>query len=305
MKFDIRTGEFKEFEPRSNCYLGGGGGGGSTTSTVTNKADPWAGIQPQLTQAAGDTQNLYNQGLLQPKTYQGQTYADFAPAQNQAINSTIQRATNGSPVNAANQQQITDTLNGNYLDPSSNPFLKGTYDQASQAVQGTVNGAFGQGGRYGSGLNQDTLEKNLNGLATNIYGGAYQQGRTNQLQASALAPQAANQDYTDLSALQSAGAQQQGMSQNSINDMINRFYSQNAAPGQNIQNYVGLLNGAGGNYGASSGTTTQPYYQNGTANALGTGLGLLGGLNSLGSLTSGSGLFSASSMPALASLFAL
>lgn len=260
---------------------GGKGGGGGGTSTVTQKADPWSGIQPFLTQAANDTQSLYNQGLLRPQTYQGQTYADFSPESLQAMNMTSQRALNGSPINKANQGLLTDTLNGKYLDPATNPYLKGTYDQASQSVQGTLNSQFGQGGRYGSGLNQQTLGNSLGNLANNIYGGNYQQERTRQMGASALAPQAANQDYTDLGALANVGAQREGMQQNSINDTINRFNSQQAAPGQNIQNYIGLLNGAGGQYGST--TQTSPYYQNSGANSLGQGLGLLGNIGGLGS----------------------
>lgn len=278
--------------------MGGGKGGGSTSSTVTQKADPWAGIQPQLTQAAGDTQNLYNQGMLAPKAYQGQTYADFSPLQQQAMDLTTQRATNGSPINTANAGLLTDTLNGNYLNPDTNPYLKDTYDQAAKSVQGTVNGAFGQAGRYGSGLNQQTLGNSLDNLATGIYGQNYQQERSRQAASSALAPQVANQDYTDLSALSNVGSQQQGQSQNAINDAITRFNSATAAPGQNIQNYIGLLNGAGGNYGSSTGTTTQPYYQNNAATGLGL-LGSLGGMGGLGSLL-GSGTAAATGLPWLA-----
>jgi hypothetical protein len=256
--------------------FGGSQPSGNTTSTVTNHSDPWSGIQPQLTQAAADTQSLYNQGLLKSQYFPDSTVSPFAPQQQQAIDLTTQRATNGSPINAANQGMLTDTLNGNYLSPDSNPYLKDTYNQAAQAVQGSVNGAFGQGGRYGSGLNQDTLEKNLNGLATNIYGGNYSNERNNQLKASALGPQAANQDYTDLGALANAGAQVQGQNQANLTDTINRYDFNQRQPSQNIANYIGLLNGVGGQYGTSTGTTTNPYYQNSSANALGMGLGLLG-----------------------------
>lgn len=265
---------------------GGKGGGGGGTQTVTQKADPWSGIQSQLLQAAGDTQNLYNQGLLKPQVYQGQTYANFSPESQQAMDLTSQRALNGSPINKANQGLLTDTLNGKYLDPNSNPYLKGTYDQASKSVQGTLDSQFGQGGRYGSGLNQQVLGQGLNDLANNIYGANYQQERTRQMGASALAPQAANQDYTDLSALANVGAQKEGMSQNAINDTINRFNANAAAPGQNIQNYIGLLNGAGGNYGAT--TQTSPYQQNNTLGGLGSGLGLLGNVGGLGGSLLGS-----------------
>lgn len=259
----------------------GGGKGGGGNQTVTQKADPWSGIQSQLHQAATDTQNLYNQGLLRPQVYQGQTYAGFSPESMQAMNLTTQRATNGSPINAANSQMLTDTLSGKYLDPNSNPYLKGTYDQASNSVRGSVDSQFGSGGRYGSGLNQQVLGSNLGDLANKVYGENYQQERTRQMGASALAPQAANQDYVDLGALANVGSQKEGMAQNEINDTINRFNANAAAPGQNVQNYIGLLNGAGGQYGST--TQTSPYHQNNALGGLGQGLGLLGNIGGIGS----------------------
>lgn len=268
--------------------MGGGKGGGGGNQTVTQKADPWSGIQPQLRQAAGDTQNLYNQGLLRPQVYQGQTYAGFSPESLQAMNMTTQRATNGSPINTANSQMLTDTLSGKYLDPNSNPYLKGTYDQASNSVRGSVDSQFGSGGRYGSGLNQQVLGQGLNNLANDIYGGNYQQERTRQMGASALAPQAANQDYVDAQALGQVGAQKEGMAQNEINDTINRFNANAAAPGQNIQNYIGLLNGAGGQYGST--TQTSPYHQNNTLGGIGQGLGLLGSLGGMGGIGNALGM---------------
>lgn len=261
--------------------MGGGKGGGGGSQTVTQKADPWSGIQPQLLQAAGDTQHLYDTGMLKPQVFQGQTFANFSPETTQAMGLTANRAINGSPVNAANKGMLTDTINGKYLDPAQNPYLKSTYDQASNSVRGSVDSQFGAGGRYGGGLNQDVLGEKLGDLANNIYGANYQQERSRQLAASALAPQAANQDYTDLGALANVGAQKEGMTQNSINDQINRFNANAAAPGQNVQNYIGLLNGAGGQYGAT--TQTSPYQQNNTLGGLGQGLGLLGNIGGLGS----------------------
>lgn len=344
-----------------------GGGGGS--QTVTQKSDPWSGIQPQLLQAVGDVQNLYNNapagrvspngGLLPspissssssaaskplsieqwigsggfgaggnpdaqyrnyvknfkpssvaptqsngvlpsgsnsasssipslaPQFYPGQTVAQLAPQQNAAIDLTTQRALSGSPINQANNELLTKTLSGGFLSPDSNPWLKDTYNKASSAVQGTVNSAFGQGGRYGSGLNQDVLGKNLNNLATDIYGGNYQQERGRQLQASALAPQAANQDYIDLSALANTGQTLQGQNQQNINADIQRFDYGQQLPMQTLQNYIALLNGGGGNYRSS--TSTQPYYGSNAGSALGAGLGLLGAANGIGGLLGGAG----------------
>lgn len=283
------------FERKYSCSLGGGGSSGGSTTTV-QKADPWSGIQPQLTQAASDTENLYNQGLLQQKYFPGSTVAQFAPQQQQAIDLTTQRALDGSPVNAANQQQITDTLNGNYLDPTNNPgfqqALTDTQKAYSTGTAAQTDAAFNKSGAYGGSAYDETKQNqnkayadSLNTLAGNMY----QQGRTNQLQASALAPQAANSDYTDLGALANTGAQVQGQNQANITDQMNRFNFNQQQPSQNVANYVGLLNGAGGQYGSS--TATSPYYQNNAANALGLGLGGISALSGINSLASSGGLF--------------
>jgi hypothetical protein len=119
--------------------------------------------------------------------------------------------------------------------------------------------------------------------ANDIYGQNFQQERQRQMAASALAPQAANQDYVDASALANVGAQREGMQQNEINDIMNRFNTNAAAPAQNIQNYIGLLNGAGGNYSSTSQRTPM---NNSGMGGLGQGLGLLGSIGGMaGGLT--------------------
>jgi hypothetical protein len=264
---------------------GGKGGGGGGNQTVTQKADPWSGIQPYLLRAAQDTNNLYGQGLLTPRVYQGQTYAGFSPESMQAMGLTTSRAINGSPINNANKGMLSDTLSGKYLDPESNPYLKATFDKAAGQVTSKVNSTFGGAGRYGSGINQQILGRELGSTANDIYGKNFEQERQRQMAASALAPQAANQDYTDLGALANVGSQREGMAQNEINDVMNRFNANASAPGQAIENYIGLLNGTGGRYGSTQQTT--PYHQNSGMGALGQGLGLLGGLGGMSGAMTG------------------
>jgi len=92
----------------------GGKGGGSETSTQTN--EPWAGVQPYLTDYLKRGKEVTNRPY---NFYNGDTVAGFAPEQEMGFNLGTQRALAGSPtLNAANNQ-ITDTLNGNYLSPDS------------------------------------------------------------------------------------------------------------------------------------------------------------------------------------------
>ena len=276
----------------------GGGGGGSTTSTVTQNADPWSGIQPYLQQAAGDIGNLYNNGQLNYQYYPNSTIAPQSGVTQQALQAQIDRAQSGSDLTRKAQGYTQGLLNGDYLNPNSNPYLKSYADQALDGVQGRVNSSFAQGGRSGGGINQQILSSELGKTANNIYGQAYDQERNRQQQGLLFAPTLANQDYYDIGQLASAGNTMDQRSQDLLNEDINRFNFNQQAPTNGIQNFVGLLNQTGGNYGTKSGTTTQPYYGGGGgANALGL-LGSLGG--GLGGLF-GSGVASATGLPWLAS----
>lgn len=271
-----------------------GGSKPSGTQTVTQTSDPWSGIQPQLKQAAADTQKLYENGYLQYNPYPGQTVAPQSGITQLAQGLTAQRALNGSPVTAASQQQVTDTLNGKYLDPQSNSYFQGALNNIADAyARGTgaqTSAAFNRAGAFGGsamaetqGANNKAFADSLNDLGNQ----QFQQGRQMQMQAASLAPSIAGQDYTNLSALNSAGAQQDAFNQSNIDANIDRYNATQQAPANAIQNYLGLLNNTGGNYGSQQKAT--PYYTNSAGNAL----GLLGGVNSIlggGSGGSGGGL---------------
>lgn len=249
--------------------------GGTQTSTQTQ--DPWSGIADQLKQAVGDTQNLYNSGGLNYQAYSGPTVADQSPYTQQANQLTADRALNGSPVTSASQQQITDTLSGKYLDPSTAPgFQQALTDVQKAYSTGTAaqtDAAFNRSGAYGGTAYDETKEMqnkaygdSLNTLAGNFYN----QGRTQQLQAAALAPQIANQDYTNLAALSGAGTSQDAYNQSLIDSNVDKYNTNQQAPANAIQNYISLLNGSGAQYGST--TKATPY----KTNTLGPLLGLAG-----------------------------
>lgn len=275
------------------CYLGGGKSSGGGTTTTTQKADPWTGIQPDLLQAAGDTQGLYNNGGLNFQYYPGQTVANQSPYTQLSTNLTAMRGLNGSPVTDASQQQVTDTLNGKYLDPQSNPYFQGTLNNTADAyARGThasTDAAFNRAGAYGgsayteqTGANNKAFADSLNDLDNT----QYQQARTQQLQAAALAPQIAGQDYTDLQAVGQAGTSQDAYNQSLINANIDRYNFNQQAPANNIQNYIDLLNGVGGNYKQAQGTSTTSAPGNSTLSGIGTGIQALGTAATIASLFS-------------------
>ena len=90
-----------------------GGGSGGGTNTV-QKSDPWSGQQPYLTGSGGnpglfpEAANLYSNNPLE--FYPGQTYAGMAPETEMALAAQSNRAISGSPINAAAQGELTNTL---------------------------------------------------------------------------------------------------------------------------------------------------------------------------------------------------
>jgi hypothetical protein len=197
--------------------LGGSKKSGTATSTQTSA--PWEAQQPYLRSGFHQARNA----LWNP--YEGTKLAGGAT------------------------DQLQDTISGRYLNPSSNPFLQQSVNDALGLAKSQFAGQYGgqAGGNLGNSGYQEMLMRTLGNVATNAYSNAYGQERQNQLQASQIAPSvdAAN--------------------------MTNPF-----AP---IQAYQGIV---GGNYGGTS-TSQQPYFTNPMGGALGGALaggqlfGMMGG----------------------------
>lgn len=240
-------------------------GGGGDTQTTTQKSDPWSGVQPYLTdylkkgQAA--TSNPYS-------FYNGDTVAGFAPEQEAGFNLGTQRALAGSPtLNAANNN-ATSTLNGDYLSPESNPYLKQNVNRALDDVQTRVNSQF-SGNNYGSSANQETLTRNLGDTAAGMYGQNYTAERNNQLQAMNQAPGLAQADYNDANYLQGIGAQRQGLSQQYLTNAKTQYDNANNFQYDQLARYGNVVSGGTGVGGTSTSTAPNPNQSNSTANMLG------------------------------------
>lgn len=94
----------------------------------------------------------------------------------------------GPNATSAAMPEYMKTVNGAYLDPSSNPWLDATYKHAAGLVGSGVDSRFEAAGRYGSGAHQGVLQEGMNNLATSIYGGNYQAERARQNAAVTGAP---------------------------------------------------------------------------------------------------------------------
>lgn len=204
--------------------------GGHSAETM-HSAGSWpAWLQAPIEQFSKAYQNLvmpdgqirpYNPGL-------DQNVAGFTQGQQTGL-AGIQDTAQGQP--ADYQQllgQVQASARGDYLDPSSNPWLQKTYDAAARGVtdqyQNSVSpgitadalraGAFG-GSAQSELQNQARygLGQNLDELATGIYGGNYQNERQNQLASQQAMPGLLQAQYDPYQQMFAAGGAQQQQSQ--------------------------------------------------------------------------------------------
>jgi hypothetical protein len=268
---------------------GGGGGGSSQPQTVTQTStqQPPAYLQPFLTDIAKEAQSQYQSGS--PSYFPENTFVPQSPETQQALSALTNRATTGSPLQAAGNQQQLGTVQGDYL--NSNPGLVGAIDAAVRPVTQNFQNAvlpgiasqFSAAGRYGSGAQADALGnasdaymRNVGDIGSNLSFGNYNMERGIQNQAAQNAPSMAAADYTDPSRLAAVGQQQETYSAAELQDAINRFNFGQNLPNQKLGQYSSAIYGQNQG-GTTSATQTSPYYSGNTALAgLGAGLSTVG-----------------------------
>lgn len=187
----------------------GGSGGGSGSSKNQTGPPKWAVPAWKNTISKGEA--AYNKPL---EYFPNQTVAGFTQPQQQAQAGVLNQANAGSALMGNTYQNLTDTMAGKYLDPSSNPWLQATFNSANEAVQPAFNSSAVSAGRYGSGAWGQGLGKVESELANQIYGGNYQAERARQMQAAGMAGSVDEQArFGDLSKIAAVGEEQQSMEQ--------------------------------------------------------------------------------------------
>ena len=259
--------------------MGGKGGGGGSTTTV-QKADPWSGQQPYLTDIFQKAQQLYNSGGMAPNYYPGQTVAGQSQWTQDALQMQADRAQNGSPLIDNASTAINNITTGqaiagnqglntlNQLSQEDNPYVDELYNRANSQAQSAINSNFSSAGRYGSGAHAAASADAANNLANEMYsalwdkradaaasaGQLYNTGIGQQVVAGQTGQQLANQAYTDAEALSQAGGIMDEYNQQKINADIDRYnYDQQKAL-LALQNYNNMIQGS---YGGTTTTTGQ------------------------------------------------
>ena len=235
----------------------GGGGGGSTTSTGIDPS-----LKPYVTYGLEEAKKQYEG--TGPQFFAGQTYVSPSEATQQALGMAQQRATAGSPLVQAAQQQQLETIQGRGVNPFLQGALSAAYQPTVEAAQEATRGLQSQAssaGRYGSAAMGQVAERQAaglgRGLGNSLSNLAYQSSEAEagrQAAAATNAPQMAQADYFDIQALLKAGQGGEQYQQAALQDAMNRFNYEQNLPGQKLQQFTNLFSQAPA---GTTSTTTQ------------------------------------------------
>ena len=178
----------------------GGGSGGGTQARV----DPYAPAQPALNQILSEAGTLYNQGV---------GASGYVAPTSQTTQGIAQQEVMAGAAN----QQLADTLAGNYLNPFLSPMLQGSANQIATAVNSEFSGA---GRTPGSPMSQQQILSGITQEALPYAFDQYEQERQRQLGIASAAP-----------TLTQVGSQLENIQR-----------QQNLAPFQSLQQYSSLVN---------------------------------------------------------------
>lgn len=160
------------------ALFGGSKKDASSKSEGTTKYDPYAPTIGPINDYLKSAGALYNGGAPQ-----------FSPTEMHGYDMLHQVTNdpNGGSVPSAIAEN-NKTLHGDYLDPNTNPYLKGIADRAGQAAGAHADASFGSAGREGSGLAGYYSGKGVADAVGGIYGGAYDNERNRMGAAVGQAP---------------------------------------------------------------------------------------------------------------------
>lgn len=136
------------------------GGGGPDNVTSITSSEPPGFLQGPLNAAVSGANQQWDQRNFDPRNPGGP-------------------ANSGPDLNRQAQELTAQNLRGDFLSPDTNPFLKGTFDRAADLTRGRLDTEFAGAGRN-LGASQPARSEELQTLASNIYGGNYQQERDRQ-----------------------------------------------------------------------------------------------------------------------------
>lgn len=127
--------------------------------------------------------------------------AQYSPALNTAINQITQKIAAPPGYLTDARAELDKTIQGDYLDPSTNPHAEGMAKLIADRTQGNYNATFGASGRAHGGLASLLSTQGVGDALNNFYGNIYNTERGRQTAATMAAPAFHQDEYTDINAL--------------------------------------------------------------------------------------------------------
>jgi hypothetical protein len=208
----------------------------------TQQVQPWAPAIPAIKSGLGELTGLGSKGFR--RTYGPNRTAGLNSTLSGAWDATAQRAQQGNPLLGQSQDYISDVLGGKYLTreaPGFSDVLGRTRDM--------VNANASAGSRYGSGVHQAALGRELGALEYDNY----LNERGMQHDAAGMAPEMAAADYFDLNQLTEVGGARQGYDQMLADEAANRYAFDEGGDDDAVMRYLQALLGVGGMGSMSNG----------------------------------------------------
>jgi hypothetical protein len=243
----------------------------SKTQRTTQEATPWAAVQPQLQQIAGDAKNLYESGGLNPSVYGGDRVAGINPQMQTALDAMGA----GSSIPAVAQAAWERQLNPAYSQTTMDAIRDGVTGRTQQSLASMFSGG-GTSNSLAAPAATDAMVRALAPLEYQFENDVAQR----QMAALGMAPTIQNLGRTEMSDALTAGQILQGNEQNQINADMAKFYESANPEMQALQNYAGFINPMASMGGTSAGSETGPSafgtaVSGGLGNLFMNGLGML------------------------------
>lgn len=251
------------------------GGKDQKTSTTTTSVPDWAVPYAQQYMQQGA-----QIGQQEWKPYEGDRYVNQNEMQTSAIQQQANQARGGSTVNNAASNNLTGTLNGDYLNEGSNPYLTAQINKAQGDVARNYNdvqrprqdqmaarsGSFGNSGVAQSNANDDRMvAETMGNISTQMRGQEYGNERNRQMQAAGMAPGASQAGYNDSQQLFNAGTAANQPAQQDADFQYQQYTDQQNDPYRR-------LTATGAPFGANLGSTVSEPAGSRTAGAIGGGM---------------------------------
>ena len=244
--------------------LGDSGSGAATTTTVQR---PFAEQLPFIKDVFSSAKTQFDQGPLQ--AFQGQQVAGFDPAtllaQEQQLAAAgqltpqIQEALNALKSRFAGADPANDPTVNAFADAATRPLMQQSQEQILPGIQSNAiqQGAFG-GSRQAitEGQAVEGATRAIGDVRAGIFQDAFKTQQQQQLQALQLAPSLFSQASLPATLSSEVGSQREQLQQAEIDAAMRKFNFEQAAPGQNLNQFSNLINQFSGVGGSTESTAT-------------------------------------------------